>query len=471
MPLPVISVAQMREWEERTWAAGTSVESVMQQAGEAVAAHIQTFALPDGPILFLIGQGNNGGDARLAAEALDKEWQTQILEVKDGTEPLPDIAGVKLVVDGLFGIGLNRDLSSDWCDFIQQLNRATQAHRIPVVSVDVPSGLDADTGLARGAAVRADYTLTFGAPKIGLVMEQSAEFVGHLNVAPDIGLGEAPAPEELRWISETDFDRFIPKRNANAHKGSFGHVGIIAGSTGYHGAAVLAAKAAECSAVGLVSVFTPAYAPVAAQLQSAMVHPWDENVIHTLSACNAVVVGPGLAGPDVPASLQQVVINLWRGSGNPIVVDASALDWIVNEPVPESAVRVVTPHPGEAARMLESAAGKVQGNRLLALRAVSATCSGALAVLKGRHTLIGQASGPVQISGAGTPRLAQAGSGDVLAGYLGGWLARRDLQQRTEAITAMAVWRHGRAAENLSLYPDHWGMDSLISTLGRIFDC
>ena len=259
-------------------------------------------------ILFLVGKGKNGGDARIAAELLKAEGVegVQLIELKDGTESLPDLSDVSLVVDGLFGIGLNRKLSSDWCNLIERLNEATQGLRVPVLSVDVPSGLDADTGQPRGGAVRADYTLTVGAPKTGLIPEHASEFVGHLEVAADIGLRDAPPLGELRWVDADDFKRFVPKRPASAHKGTFGHVGIIAGSTGYHGAAVLAARGSVCAGVGLVSVFTPAYAAVAAQLQSAMVHPWDANVVHTLSSCTAVVIGPGLLGPDVPESIRRV---------------------------------------------------------------------------------------------------------------------------------------------------------------------
>lgn len=475
MPVPVISVAQMREWEERTWASGVSAESVMKNAGEAVAKRAGDLAEPDEPlILFLIGKGNNGGDARIAAEVFTSEdviCRIQKLEVHDGTETLPDLSDVSLVVDGLFGIGLNRDLSVDWRDFISKLNDATQRLRIPVLAVDVPSGLDADTGQPRGAAVRADYTLTFGAPKTGLILECASEYVGQLEVAAEIGLIDPPSLGELRWIDADDFKRFVPKRAASAHKGTFGHVGIIAGSTGYHGAAVLAARAAACSGVGLVSVFTSAYAPVAAQLQTAMVHPWDENVIRTLSACTAVVIGPGLAGPDVPESLRQVAVNLWRESENPIVVDANALEWIANEPIPENAVRVVTPHPGEAARLLETTAGNIQSDRVQAMRKVSAICGGAITVLKGRHTLIGAFEGPTSINGTGNPHLAQGGSGDVFAGHLGGWLARADLESTADAICAQAVWRHGAAADRLATNRNALSPEALITVLAGDFHC
>jgi NAD(P)H-hydrate epimerase len=475
MPLPVISVAQMREWEERTWASGVSAESVMKNAGEAVAKRAGDLAEPDEPlILFLIGKGNNGGDARIAAEVFTSEdviCRIQKLEVHDGTETLPDLSDVSLVVDGIFGIGLNRDLSVDWRDFFSKLNGATQRLRIPVLAVDVPSGLDADTGQPRGAAVRADYTLTFGAPKTGLILECASEYVGQLEVAAEIGLIDPPSLGELRWIDADDFKRFVPKRAASAHKGTFGHVGIIAGSTGYHGAAVLAARAAACSGVGLVSVFTSAYAPVAAQLQTAMVHPWDENVIRTLSACTAVVIGPGLAGPDVPESLRQVAVNLWRESENPIVVDANALEWITNESIPENAVRVVTPHPGEAARLLETTAGNIQSDRVQAMRKVSAICGGAITVLKGRHTLIGAFEGPVSINGTGNPYLARGGSGDVLAGNLGGWLARKDLDYVPLNVIAQAVWRHGAAADRLATNRNALSLEALITVLAGDFHC
>jgi NAD(P)H-hydrate epimerase len=210
---------------------------------------------------------------------------------------------------------------------------------------------------------------------------------------------------------------------------------------------------------------------VAAQLQSAMVHLWDANVVHTLSACTAVVIGPGLLGPDVPESLRRVAINLWRESENPIVVDASALEWISNEPVPGNSVRVVTPHPGEAARMLETTAGQIQADRVQSLRQVSAQCGGAITVLKGRHTLIGAFEGPVIINGSGSPYLAQGGSGDVLSGYLGGWLARKDIEGELENTTALAVWRHGAAADYLSAFGFKRDIDSLLSTLEGNFDC
>lgn len=474
MPLPVISVAQMREWEERAWAADVSEEAVMKLAGDAVARRAFDLENHSGSsILFLVGKGKNGGDARIAAELLRAEGvkEVQLMELRDGTESLPDLSDVSLVVDGVFGIGLNRGLSSDWCNFIERLNEATQGLRVPVLSIDVPSGLDADTGQTRGAAVRADYTLSVGAPKTGLIPDHASEFVGLLEVAADIGLRDAPPLGELRWVDANDFKRFVPKRPAGAHKGTFGHVGIIAGSTGYHGAALLAARGAACAGVGLVSVFTPAYAPVAAQLQSAMVHPWDANVVHTLSACTAVVIGPGLSGPDVPESLRRVAINIWRESENPIVVDASALEWISNEPVPENAVRVVTPHPGEAARMLETTAGQVQADRIQSLRQVSTQCGGAVTVLKGRHTLIGAFDGPVTINGSGSPYLAQGGSGDVLSGYLGGWLARKDLEGELVNTIALAVWRHGSAADHLSAFGFERDIDSLLSTLEGNFDC
>ena len=217
--------------------------------------------------------------------------------------------------------------------------------------------------------------------------------------------------------------------------------------------------------MGLVSVFTPAYAPVAAHLQSAMVHPWDANVIHTLSACSTVVIGPGLAGPDVPGSLRRVAVNLWRESENPILADADALEWIAGEPVPKNASRVVTPHPGEAARLLETTPGKVQADRVQALRQVSTLCGGAVTVLKGKHTLVGAAEGSIGVNSSGTPFLACGGSGDVLAGFVGGWLARRDLQSSVNETVGYAVWQHGGAAEFLSVYGRHWDIGQLISVL------
>ena len=179
-----------------------------------------------------------------------------------------------LIIDGLFGIGLDRPLTDEWRKFIETVNRSG----IPVLAVDVPSGLNADTGdlASPGVAIEAAVTLTINAPKTGLLAHNAWPFVGRLEVVGDVGLAPCPQTSELNWTLPEDFQNFPPRRSVAGHKGTFGHLGIIAGSFGFHGAAVLAARAAQRAQPGLITLMTQesVYHVVAAQLQAAMVNLW-----------------------------------------------------------------------------------------------------------------------------------------------------------------------------------------------------
>jgi hydroxyethylthiazole kinase-like uncharacterized protein yjeF len=367
-------------------------------------------------------------------------------------------------VDGLFGIGLNRPLDQAWCGFIQRLNEA----RVPVLAVDVPSGLNADTGEPQGAAVQACVTLTLGAPKPGLLRTAAAEFTGRVEVAPGIGLTPCPHTSELNWSLAEDFGGFPPARAASSHKGSFGHLAIVAGSAGFHGAAVLATRGAQRAQPGLVTTLTAeaAYYPVASQLQSAMVRPWSAE-LKLQGTFSAFLFGPGLAAPDVPPEMKLNLRRLWRDALLPIVVDASALDWLTSDPAPKGAIRVVTPHPGEAARLLNASVAHVQADRPRAVREISRRFGHCWVVLKGHQTLVGRSTGDIFVNCSGNPQLAQGGSGDVLAGYLAGWLAQPALQTDARATIRYAVWQHGATADALQARQPNWIIEDLILSLGN----
>ena len=455
----------MREWERTTWATGVSEASVLRRAGQAVARCVRRLTRPGAELLVLAGKGHNGDDARFAAEDL-ADRPVRLVNV---TDPHAAVAEVRnfagaLIVDGLFGIGLSRPLVGDWLRLVQALN----ASRVPILAVDVPSGLNADTGEPLGTAVHATVTLTFGAMKAGLLQPQAAPFTGRLEVAADIGLVACPFNTELNWTLPEDFTHFPPPRPVAGHKGTFGHLVILAGSQGYHGAAVLAARGALRSMPGLVSVFTTerAYALVAAQLAQAMVHPWVEGASLPKS-CSAILIGPGLAGVDVLPALVQEAVRLWQESPLPVIADASALAWLPRGPTHAGALRVVTPHPGEAAAMLGIAKAGVLTDREGTLREIARSRGGCWVVLKGRHTLVGRADGEVFVNSSGNPQLAQGGSGDVLAGYLGGWLAQSLLRDHTGLIIRHAVWEHGHTAEVLSARQRAWEMAELVQLLGN----
>lgn len=464
MPAPVISIAQMREWERATWAAGISEDSVMRRAGAALARRAVQLTRPGAEILLLAGKGHNGDDARFAAADL-ADRSIRLLNVSDPASAIPVVQQFTgaLLVDGLFGIGLSRPLAEDWLKLVDAMNQSS----VPILAVDVPSGLDADSGAPLGDAVRASVTMTFGAMKRGLLRTAAAPFTGRIEVAADIGLLPCPFETELNWTLPEDFADFPPVRPVDGHKGTFGHLAIFAGSLGYHGAAVLAARGALRAMPGLVSVFTTerAYPAVAAQLAQPMVHPWSPGGALPRS-CSAVLFGPGLAGPDVPEVLRQEMIQIWRESPLPVIADASALAWLPTGAMPIEAVRVVTPHPGEAAAMLHLSSAEIVAKRERSLRDLSRNLGGSWVLLKGRHTLMGRSEGPLCFNSSGNPQLAQGGSGDVLAGYLGGWLAQPRLRGEVGRVLRHAVWEHGRAADALCERGGAWGMNELLSELG-----
>jgi ADP-dependent NAD(P)H-hydrate dehydratase / NAD(P)H-hydrate epimerase len=465
MPLPVITVEEMRAWEEASWRADRKESEVIATVGRIVAERALKMTKDNDRILVLAGKGNNGNDARAAIGHLLKR-KVKLVDVNDPAAAFNEVAHLiekrPLLIDGLFGIGLNRPLSPGWVRLIERINAA----ELQILAIDVPSGLNATTGKPEGAAIRASVTLTVGAVKRAMLAQSAWDYVGRLEVAPEIGLIPCTVDarsSELLWAMESDFAEFQRRqRPASSHKGTFGHVAILAGSLGYHGAAVLAARGAQGAHPGLVTVIiqSESYVPVASQLQSAMVHPWPTQP-KLEEFCTALVVGPGLAARTLPEELRAEVKRLWRELPQPMIVDASALAWLKPQELPNEFVRIVTPHPGEAARILGVSTADVQADRVSAVRKISQKFSDCWVVLKGHQTLVGRAQGPVFVNSSGNPFLAQGGSGDVLAGFLGGLLAQPILQKNVELTVRFAVWAHGAAADWLSARQGRWTVEEL----------
>lgn len=467
MPLPILSLEQMREWEKVTWATGQTEAEVIRRVGKTVAQRALRLTGPAGLILILAGKGHNGDDARAAREHLSQR-RVDLLEVTNPEHDLAKLEGLlalrpDLVIDGLFGIGLNRALDATWVEFIEHINRA----RLKVLAVDVPSGLNAATGQPQGAAIEAWLTLTVGAPKLGLLSSSAWPFVGRLEAAADVGLAKHSPPSEWQWTIAQDFEGFPPRRTVAGHKGSYGHLAIIAGSLGFHGASVLTARGAQRAQPGLVTLYTheSVYHVVASQLQAVMVSPWraDSKLPENTTA---ILAGPGLAAADVPDQIKLLVGELWRKFPGAMVVDASALTWLPGERATPPGARVITPHPGEAARLLRTDSTQVQSDRAQALRELSRRYSGSWVVLKGHQTLVGRQEGEIYVNSSGNPHLAQGGSGDVLSGYLAGLLAQPGLQ--SDALTAVryGVWQHGATADLLQSRQPNWVVEDLVARLG-----
>jgi NAD(P)H-hydrate epimerase len=468
MPIPVISSAQMREWETASWAASQTEAEVIRRVGKRLARRARKLTRAGDTILFLIGKGHNGDDARAAAKALDGR-AAEVLEI---FLPESDLLQLEmalaekptLIVDGLFGIGLNRPLSDAW----QKIIAAINASKIPVLAVDLPSGLNADTGEHFGAAIEAAFTLTVGAPKTGLLAPAAWPFTGRIEVADDVGLIPCPHQTELNWTLPGDFDHFPPARPMAGHKGTFGHAVIVAGSLGFHGAAVLAARGAQRAQAGRVTVLTQAdaYAPIAAQLAAVMVNLRQPNMILP-AAVGALLAGPGLAAPEEPDELRRAVRHWWRSLDCPFIVDASALGFLEAGAFSRNFVRIITPHPGEAATLLNSSAQKIQADRVKAVRELSKKFGNCWVVLKGNQTLIGHADGEIFVNSSGNPHLAQGGSGDLLSGFITGLLAQPALAADLSKTLRYAVWQHGAAADKLQVARGNWIVEELANEIGN----
>ena len=457
----------MRKWEHATWATGQTEAAVIDQVGRIVARRALCLTRPGQRIILLAGKGHNGDDARAAKKYLP-DREAILIEITDPKTALSELDGAlhqpcHLIIDGLFGTGLNRTLDQDWQDFIGAINQT----RTPILSIDVPSGLNADTGATEGAAVRATVTLSLGAIKRGLLAPGAWPLVGRLELAAEIGLSPCPHREELQWIQASDFSHFPPRRPAAGHKGSFGHLVIIAGSAGYHGAAVLAANAATRAQPGLVTLWTQTdvLGPVSAQLQSPMVDAWRPG-LKLPDSCTALMFGPGLAAESLPGDLKNELQHFWRELPLPVVVDASALSWIPEGLPSAKSIRVLTPHPGEAARLMQCTTAAVQADRPAALRKLSRRFGNCWVILKGHQTLIGTSAGHLFVNGSGNPFLAQGGSGDVLAGYLGGLLAQPLLQSDPALSLCFGVWQHGATADRLSRVRRNWTTQELAVEIG-----
>jgi NAD(P)H-hydrate epimerase len=493
--MKLISAARMRDLERRViQERGISGQELMDRAGRGVAEVVRHLADSSGTVnpsaLLFAGRGNNGGDAFATARHLQEMGFDTIVWIA-GTESeihgdalkhlsLAKSEGIEIeeyptredwennlaypyiadfLVDGLLGTGSTGPARGPVVGAIRYINAI--GNDAFVVSIDLPSGIHADTGIAEGDAVNADVTATLGLPKIGLVAPAALEFVGGIEVI-DIGLPsdlvEALPPEsELELIYSTELKKLLPRRLRSSHKGTYGHALLVGGARGYAGAIALAARAALRSGVGRVTVLTPeGIVPVVAGAAlEAMVFGVAETTIGSIAAdawepwasrmgeFDALLTGPGLTRhPDTMRWIRRLLAEVEI----PLVLDADALNVLSGESELLAEARssiVITPHPGEMARLLETDTTTVQADRLAAARRAT-EATRATVVLKGAGTLVAALDRPVRINMTGNPGMASGGAGDVLAGLLTGLLAQ-GLTPFDAACAAVFV--HGRAGD------------------------
>lgn len=420
-------------------AAGNAQPALMERAGAAAAEIAARLAGDKGKdVLVLAGPGNNGGDARVVAERLRERF----FRVTVATRPaeIPDKPwGV--VVDGLFGIGLARELAGEHAALVDCANRA----RCPVLALDIPSGLHSDTGRVLGRAVRATHTVTFIALKPGLLTLDGPDHCGEIEVA-DLGLRVAELLAPTAWVAEPKlFQGVLKPRPRNFHKGMAGSLAILGGAAGMAGAALLAGRAAlKLGAGRIYAGLLSEEVPLDFHNPELMLRHPDDALGQDL---DALVVGPGLGDGERAETL----VGAALASDLPCVVDADALNLISeNEDLRHACARrsaetLLTPHPAEAARLLALPTAQVQADRVKAARALAANLN-AHVVLKGAGSILAARDGHWFINTSGNPGMASAGTGDVLAGMLGALLAQR---YSGESALVLGVHLHGAAADDL----------------------
>ena len=433
MPSPVYLTEDIRRIER---AAGEVTPPLMERAGAAAAALAASLASEKSKeILILAGPGNNGGDARIAAARLEEQYYR--VSVASRADQIPERKW-GLVIDGLFGIGLARDIDGEYARMVEYANR----QGCPVLALDIPSGLHSDTGRVMGSAVRATHTITFIALKPGLLTLDGPDHCGEISVA-DLGL-EPDKPKA--WVAEPGlFQSVLKRRPRNFHKGMAGSVAILGGASGTTGAALLAGRAALRLGAGRVYVgMLDTGLAVDPGAPEMMLRHADDALGLDL---DALVVGPGLGDSERAETLLGAAL----ASELPCVLDADALNLIAESAdlrrvcARRSAETLLTPHPAEAGRLLGTNTAAVQADRVRAARMLAENLS-AHVVLKGNGSIIAARDGHWFVNRTGNPGMASAGMGDVLAGLLGALLAQG---LSGESALVLGTHLHGAAADEL----------------------
>ncbi|WP_199540004.1 NAD(P)H-hydrate dehydratase [Paraburkholderia kururiensis] len=484
--LPLLTVADLRACEAHAEAT-LPAHTLMARAGAAAAHWLREHTAHDGsvdaahPVWLVAGPGNNGGDALVMATQLlragvavevcmpvdvkpeDARWalaEARAAGVPISVEPPASFENFGWLVDGMFGIGLARPLDGVFAALAGRLGEHARTHG-RVLALDVPSGLDSDTGniVGGGVAVRATHTLTFIGAKPGLFMTAGRDCAGAVTVSAIGVIGvDTQAPALLNTPAllnaPTLFASHLPARGFATHKGTFGSLAVVGGDTGMCGAPVLAARAALYAGAGKVHVafVGSGWPPYDAPHPELMLHAADDLPLDTM---DALAVGCGMGGSDHACD----VVTRALQTGVPAVLDADALNLLSRDEAlaGQLATRkapaspcVLTPHPLEAARLLGTDARSVQHDRLAAARALASRFA-SVVVLKGSGTVIAAPDGRLAVNPTGNAGLATGGTGDVLGGIIGALLAQR--LPAWEAALA-GVYLHGLAAEHLTARGD-----------------
>ena len=471
--IPLLKVLGVRAVEKAALACGKEKPDLMQRAGTAAARWVRelTGDRPD-PILVLVGPGNNGGDALVCATELMQlgyacccvgfsASDNTPIDAKAAHATFMAAGGIlvpnipnqnayrfSLIVDGLFGIGLNQPLSSPYSDWVETANNLSLLDNIPLLALDIPSGLHGDTGVAQSICISATHTLTFIAHKPGLITGDGPDHCGEIHICDldvSLDLMEVAAPSDRGTVNNPElWADDLPQRGLNAHKGDAGSAGLLGGSPSMTGALLLAARSALYIGAGRV------YAAALSNIQSGaptvdLLQPevmFRDPVGLREAPITALGVGPGLGRSDISRAALTSALDF----SGPLILDADALTLLPSYAAQVSDRReptILTPHPGEAAVLLDTDINSIESDRIHAALQIASRYNATVA-LKGCGSIIATADGHWWINTTGNPGMASAGMGDVLTGITTGLLAQG--MAPTQALCA-AVWLHGAAAD------------------------
>ena len=482
----ILTCAAMKELEQRAFSDGISADALMEEAGLQIARAVRQFFPRPGVCAAVFGKGNNGGDALVAARHLAAwGWDVRLVAAFPVAEwgPLPkvkfagaagcrreeiaDLDSIKgeplVILDGLLGIGASGALREPLSGITRAINRRHAGGNATVFALDIPTGLNGDTGAADAACIVADHTLTIGFAKQGLIADSAPDFVGRLSVLPlhELSRRLGAARADAVVATPETLGALLPRRAFDTHKGDCGRVGIIAGSAGYLGAAVLCSSACVRAGAGLVTLFAPA--PIADALAIKVL---PEVMVRALPVTDELLaqrhdvfaIGPGL-GAQPATDVAMLVKKLLQ----PVVLDADGLNAIApNVAVLGEAAgeRVLTPHPGEMERL---APGSGAQPRRTALEDFTRRFPCTL-LLKGARTLVGKSGEPLSINTTGTPGMAVGGMGDVLTGVIAALIGQH---VRPFDAARLGAWLCGRASE---IAISHGGESEESLTPSRMLD-
>jgi len=465
----MVTPQQMQALEKSAFAAGANAEALMEEAGRKMALAVRQFCPVPGQCAAVFGKGHNGGDALVAARFLSEAgWQVDLVPAYPAAEWAPltarkwDQAGrcatldpdafahwqpapatPCVLLDGLLGVGARAGLPEPVARLCRRLNALREASAARTFALDLPTGLDGLTGAADPDAVIADVTLTVGFAKTGLLADGAERWVGRLAVLPLDALNAfAPEQRPLQLATPAALSPFWPRRPADLHKGDCGRVTLVAGGLGTVGAAVLAARGALRAGAGLVTLCVPEaiYGPAAAQAPAeCMVQPLRDLRDALGFRADAFGIGPGLG-----RAFPEAVLEIIRKAPSPAVLDADALNILADGRMDAladcAAARLLTPHPGEMARLSPELSGL---DRRTVVERFTSRWPVTL-LLKGARTLVGTEGKHISYNTTGNPGMASGGMGDVLTGVCAALLAR-GLSPHTAGL--LGAWLCGRSAE------------------------